>query len=73
MAINYKVRNHVDDFQVQARAERQWWDKRRKQIRSEFMKELDDETETTETPNKPASDDEAVLVDTPRLKKAVRK
>ncbi|CAG9939227.1 unnamed protein product [Clonostachys rosea f. rosea IK726] len=73
MAINYKVRNHVDDFQVQARAERQWWDKRRKQIRSEFMKELDDETETTGTPNKPASDDEAVLVDTPKLKKAVRK
>ena len=51
--------------------EKQWWEKRRGQIQSELMKELD---EPENTSNKAASGDEdGVLVDTPKTKAGKKK
>lgn len=49
-------------MQGQLDSEKQWWDKRREQIQTDFMKELDESS--TRNP----SEDEAVLVDTPSKK-----
>ncbi|KAF4121369.1 translocation protein SEC66 [Geosmithia morbida] len=64
MLLNSKVREHVADVQGQVAAEKQWWEKRRAQIKSELFKELDEEKQTTTRPGN-VSEDEAVLVDTP--------
>lgn len=55
----------MDEIQGQAKVEREWWEKKRATIQSEFMKELD---ETASTPAKPStgkigSDDDAILVE----------
>ena len=60
MVLNSKVRDKIRELQGQVDTEKQWWDKRREQIQSDFMKELDDsEKSSTKNP----SEDEAVLVD----------
>lgn len=51
------LRKRLDEIQAQAATEKEWWEKRRAGIQSDFMKELDD------TEKKPTSDDDAVLVD----------
>lgn len=66
---NSKIRDQINESQGQLESEKQWWDKRREQIQSDFMKELD-ESEKSSTKN--PSEDEAVLVDTP-AKKAGKK
>lgn len=49
-------------MQAQTDAEKQWWEKRRGQIQTDFMKELDgSEQSSTKAP----SEDEPVLVDSP--------
>lgn len=60
---NNKLRAQLDEVLAQADAEKAWWEKRRGQIQTEFMKELDEEAEDKST--KGQSEDDAVLVDTP--------
>ena len=64
-------RQRADEIQAQVEAEKAWWQKRRAGIRTEFMKELDDE----KTPAKTASEDEPVLVgaDTPSAPGSTKK
>ncbi|UNI15078.1 Translocation protein S66 [Purpureocillium takamizusanense] len=61
IAANTKLRQRLDEIQAQTEAEKQWWEKRRGQIQSEFMKELDE----SEKGSTKGSEDDAVLVDTP--------
>ncbi|KAJ6445688.1 translocation protein (SeC66) [Purpureocillium lavendulum] len=61
IAANTKLRQRLDEIQSQTDAEKQWWEKRRGQIQSEFMKELDE----SEKGSTKGSEDDAVLVDTP--------
>jgi len=49
------LRKKLEDIQSQAPAEKEWWERRRASIQSEFMKELD-------APGKGGSDEDAVLV-----------
>ncbi|KAI9902997.1 hypothetical protein N3K66_002349 [Trichothecium roseum] len=76
LTANAKIRERTDEFFGQVAAEREWWEKRRGQIESQFIKELDDEAgegaagATAEggskgTSTAPPSEDEAVLIDTP--------
>lgn len=51
--------NRLKEIQSQTEAEKEWWEKRRASIQSEFMKELDTSTATTAK----SSDDDAVLVE----------
>jgi translocation protein SEC66 len=61
MAQNEQLRKRMEELQGTVEAEKEWWDKKREATRSEFMKELDQESTTTKTSK--ASDDEAVLVE----------
>ena len=69
------LRSRLEDIQAKAPAEREWWEKRRQVIQSDFMKELD-EDESSKAATKTGSDDDGVLVDsttpasTPGKKKA---
>lgn len=66
MTQNAKIREHVEEIQAKMEPEKEWWEKRRGQISTDFMKELDGDKTST----KPYSEDEAVLVDTPQKKAA---
>jgi len=61
-----QFRKKLEEVESQREAEKEWWEKRRATIQSEFMKELDGDdskTASTTTPaSKPGSDDDAVLV-----------
>lgn len=63
IAANTKLRERLNEIEAQKNAEKQWWEKRRGQISSEFMKELDD------TVKGGVSEEDAVLVDTPSKSK----
>ncbi|KAJ6788571.1 hypothetical protein PWT90_11089 [Aphanocladium album] len=67
IASNTKLRESLEEIEAQAESEKAWWAKRRGQIQTEFIKELDDEGgKTGGTKGSSAvSEDEAVLVDTP--------
>lgn len=43
MANNQMIRKRMDELQSQVAAEKEWWDKRKATIQSDFMKELDNE------------------------------
>ncbi|KAK0656124.1 Sec62/63 complex, subunit Sec66 [Cercophora newfieldiana] len=55
---NATLKERLDEIQAQTEKEKEWWEKRRTSIKTEFMKELGDDTE------KVTSGDEPVLVDT---------
>lgn len=55
---NSILKERLDEIQAQTEKEKEWWEKRRTSIKTEFMKELGDDTE------KVTSGDEPVLVDT---------
>jgi translocation protein SEC66 len=61
----------LDEIEAQKAAEKVWWEKRRGQIQSEFMKELDDSDKVVTKEG--ASEDDAVLVDTPAKGKKGKK
>ncbi|KAF2801857.1 uncharacterized protein BDZ99DRAFT_504334 [Mytilinidion resinicola] len=78
MAQNAQIRTRITEIQGQASAEKEWWEKRKADISSGLMKELDEEKTTkpalasnpSSNSAKPAaakigSDDDAVLVDSP--------
>lgn len=59
IAANTKLRERLQEIDAQKESEKQWWEKRRGQIQSDFMKELD------ASPKGAGSEEDAVLVDTP--------
>ncbi|KAK7419007.1 Translocation protein S66 [Neonectria magnoliae] len=67
MSANAALRTQIEDHLAQAESEKKWWEKRRGQIQSDFMKELDGSEQSSST--KAVSEDDAVLVDTPSKSK----
>lgn len=67
MSANAALRTQIEDHLAQADSEKKWWEKRRGQIQSDFMKELDGSEQSSST--KAVSEDDAVLVDTPSKSK----
>jgi translocation protein SEC66 len=66
IAANTTLRERLDEVHAQTDSEKQWWEKRRGQIQTEFMKELDEpEKSATTSPTTAQSEEDAVLVDTP--------
>ena len=71
MVNNALIRDKVSAIQSKAASEREWWDKERASIQSQFMKELDEETAAAEAGaakggegnNRVGSDEDAVLVE----------
>jgi translocation protein SEC66 len=57
----------LDEIQAQTESEKQWWEKRRASIQSEFMKELEADKSSITTAknaiNKASSDEDAILVE----------
>ena len=47
MAANSMIRKKMDEVQVQAKADREWWDRKRKETQEEFMRELDEGSTVT--------------------------
>ncbi|KAK3372520.1 Sec62/63 complex, subunit Sec66 [Podospora didyma] len=66
IAANTALREQLDDITKQTEHEKEWWEKRRAAIKSEFLKELEDESEKpTQAKSVAGSEDsEPVLVDT---------
>ncbi|KAB8302262.1 hypothetical protein EYC80_005703 [Monilinia laxa] len=69
IAANTMFRKALDDVQAKTESEKQWWEKRRASIQSEFMKELDEEAgakaSKVTSPTKSTSvvsDEDAILV-----------
>ena len=50
IAANTVLRERLDEIQAQATQEKEWWEKRRATVRSEFMKELEGEEVGAATP-----------------------
>jgi len=66
IAASAVFRNRLDEIQAQTDTEKEWWEKRRAAIESDFMKELDAPAETTKavpTTSKSISDEDTVLVE----------
>ncbi|RDL36666.1 Uncharacterized protein BP5553_06018 [Venustampulla echinocandica] len=59
IAAGTMFQNRLKEIQAQTDVEKEWWEKRRASIQSEFMKELDIPTTTVGK----SSDDDAVLVE----------
>lgn len=59
------MRDKLDDIEAQTERDKQWWEKRRASIKDNFMKELEEESGTTQA--KAGIEDEPVLVDTDTL------
>lgn len=61
------VRNRIEEVQAQVKVEREWWEKRRAKIESDFMKELDGNPAGAKpmTPGEKVggSDEDAVIVE----------
>ncbi|TQV95697.1 translocation protein (Sec66) [Cordyceps javanica] len=77
IASNTRLRESLAEIEAQTESEKQWWEKRRGQIQSDFIRELDQEQQAAAADcagpqgakvsksSTVASEDEAVLVDTP--------
>jgi len=69
IAANTTFRKRLDEIQAQTEAEKEWWEKRRASIQSEFMKELDAPPATASKSatgaGKNVIDEDPVLVDNP--------
>lgn len=69
IAGNSILRKKLEDIQAQTDAEKEWWEKRRATISSDFMKELDGETAagtaagSSKAPSVSTTDEDTVLVD----------
>jgi translocation protein SEC66 len=58
------LRGRLDEIQSQTASEKQWWEKRRTTIRTDFMKELDEGDKTSPQAKSVASEEDAALVET---------
>lgn len=67
MAQTALVRQRVAGLQAQAKTDREWWDKKKASIQSDFMKELEEDAAKSKpavaTGDRVASDEDAVLVE----------
>jgi translocation protein SEC66 len=64
MAQNTQIRTRLDEILATASSEKEWWEKRKEAIQTEFMKELDEEKKVTADSSTVKSiDDDAVLVE----------
>lgn len=75
MVNNEHLRTRITELQAQGQIDREWWDKRKASIQSEFMKELDEAPSGTAAANpqsktvsaagtrRGSSDDDAVFVE----------
>ncbi|KAF2261829.1 translocation protein-like protein sec66 [Lojkania enalia] len=69
MAQNQRIRDRLSDILSTAPAEKEWWEKRKAEIQSNFMKELDDDEKkkadaaASKPSAKAGSDDDAVIVE----------
>lgn len=64
MAQNTHIRERLTEILATAPAEKEWWEKRKATIQSEFMKELDEEKKGQSTgPPSVTSNDDAVIVE----------
>ena len=67
MASNAIIRKRIEEIQAQGKADREWWDKKRASIQTEFMKELNEGAVGSRAPTaageKLGSDEDAVLVE----------
>lgn len=69
MANNALLRQKIAEVQAQVQSEKEWWEKRRASIQTEFMKELDDESPATKekgaltNATSKLSDDDEVIVE----------
>jgi translocation protein SEC66 len=64
IAANKALRDRLEDIEAQTEKDKEWWEKRRSNVKSEFMKELEAESAQAQAQAKAGSEDEAVLVDT---------
>jgi len=66
---NTKTKERVAELQAQAKVEREWWDKKKASIQSDFMKELDEKASgrskslPAAAADKVGSDEDAVIVE----------
>jgi len=65
IAANTVFRKRLDEIQAQTQAEKEWWEKRRASIQSDFMKELNAPSATAAKTlaGKTGSDEDAILVE----------
>jgi translocation protein SEC66 len=65
IAANTQLRKRLDEIEAQEATEKEWWEKKRATIKSEFMKELDaaPTTPAKSSAAKAGSDDDAILVE----------
>jgi translocation protein SEC66 len=63
MANNNLLRKRLEELQSEASSEKEWWNKKKASIQSEFMKQLDEDAKGSSTAVSKVSDDDAVLVD----------
>ncbi|CCU78995.1 unnamed protein product [Blumeria hordei] len=63
MAANTTMRSKLDEIQLRAHSEKEFWEQRREHIQAEFMKELESEALCKDGKNKQLSDDDAVMVE----------
>lgn len=61
MAQNNQIRERLGEILSTAQTEKEWWEKRKAAIQSEFMKELDEEKKGPMS--EAGGDDDAVLVE----------
>jgi translocation protein SEC66 len=68
IAANTVLRKRLDEIQAQTQAEKEWWEKRRASIQTDFMKELDNDTSASgKAVAKSTSDEDTVLVESGSL------
>ena len=64
MAQNAQIRDRLSEILATATSEKEWWEKRKATIKSDFMKELDEEKSSAAKPApRNGSDDDAVIVE----------
>jgi translocation protein SEC66 len=70
IAANTVLRDRLNEIQAQTQAEKEWWEKRRTSIQTDFMKEIDTPVsahtaKSLATPSKSTSDEDTVYVENP--------
>lgn len=63
IAVNTQFRKKLEAIQSRTPEEKEWWEKRRATIETELLKEVDEESADKASTGKPASEEDAVLVD----------
>lgn len=63
IAANTMYQTKIEEIQAKTDAEKEWWEKRRSAISSEFMKELDEDAGARTTQPKAPSSEDGILVD----------